>query len=466
MAKQVYDIVVIGSGPGGYVAAIRAAQLGFKTACIEKEKTLGGTCLNVGCIPSKALLQSSEYYALMQHEAQEHGLSVNGLSYDFNKMQDRKGKIVEGLVNSVASQFKRNSVTWVPGTAKFIDPHTVRVANGKENQDLEAKWFILATGSEPIPLPFLPFDEKAVVSSTGALALPKPPKKLLVIGAGVIGVELASVYNRLGSEVTVIEMLDHICPAMDKAVGRMLLQVLKKQGLVFHLGAKVTQAQKKNEGVTLTVELEGKPQQFAGDAVLVAVGRRPYTNGLGLAEAGVKVGPKGFVEVDKNLRTSQGHIYAIGDLVEGPMLAHKASEEGVVAVEIIAGLHPHINYMAIPNVIYTHPEVAAIGLTEQEALAKGLKLKIGQCLFKGNPRARCMGYMEGMVKVIGEEKTGALIGMHIIGPHASEMIGEGVIAMDKHSTLEDLARASHAHPTLCEAIHEASLLALGRAIHM
>lgn len=466
MAKENYDVAVIGSGPGGYVAAIRAAQLGFKTVCIEKNPTFGGTCLNVGCIPSKALLQSTEYYSLMKNEIQEHGLFAKEVSFDFSKIQEKKERIVQGLVNGIPSLFKRNHIETAQGVAKFTTPNSISVSNGGTAKEIEAKWFILASGSEPIALPFLPFDEKKVVSSTGALSLAKPPKTLLLIGAGVIGVELASVYNRLGSEVIVIEMLDHICPAMDKAVSKMLLQILKKQGLSFHLSAKVTQAKVENGQVSLSVELAEGPKQFSGDVALVAVGRRPYSKGLGLSEIGISISPKGFIDVDSNFRTNHSHIFAIGDLVDGPMLAHRASEEGIAVAEIIAGMKPHVDYMAIPNVIYTHPEVAAVGFTEQEALNYGLKVKIGTCLFKANPRARCLGYTEGMVKIIAEESSKRLLGMHIIGPHASELIGEGVLAMAKHCTVEDIAHISHAHPTLSEAILEASLNALGRSIHI
>jgi len=465
MAREVYDVAVIGSGPGGEVAAIRAAQLGLKTVCIEKDATLGGTCLNVGCIPSKALLQSTEYYSLMNHEAKDHGLLIKELAYDFSKMQERKCQIVQSLGNGIAGLFKRNQVVHRKGIAKFVSPNVITISDGNNINEIEARSFILATGSEPISLPFLPFDEKRVISSTGALRLEAPPKKMIVIGAGVIGVELASVYNRLGTEVTIVEMLDHICPSNDAAVSKLLLQILKKQGIAFHLSAKVTGGKVEKDKVSITVELEGKPQQFNGDVALVAVGRRPYSQGLGMAEIGISVTTKGFVSVDGFFRSNIPHIYAIGDLIEGPMLAHRASEEGIAVAEIIAGQSPHINYMAIPNVIYTHPEVAALGFSEQEAVKKGVKVKTGVCYFKANARARCLGYTEGMVKVIGEEKTGRLIGMHIIGPHASELIAEGVIAIDRRSTLEDIVRASHAHPTLAEAIQEACLIALGRPIH-
>jgi dihydrolipoamide dehydrogenase len=466
MSEHEYDIVVVGSGPGGYVAAIRAAQLGFKTACVEKSATFGGTCLNVGCIPSKALLQSSEYYEFYQTKSEEHGIASKKASIDFKKMMERKKEVVDGLVTGVAGLLKRNKVTTYRGTARFTSPEEIMVSGEEEEKRIKAKNFILATGSESIDLPFLKRDEKVVLSSTGALSLSEAPKKMLVIGAGVIGVELASVYSRLGSEVTVIEMLDHICPAMDGKISKTLLQILKKQGLGFYLGAKVNDAVIKGKSVTLKVTTEEGDRDFSGDVVLVSIGRRPYIEGLGLEEAGVQKNDKGFVSVDRNFHTSQPHIYAIGDIIDGPMLAHKASEEGIAVVELIAGKSPHINYAAIPNVIYTHPEVAALGLTEEEAKEAGLKIIIGSYLFKGNPRARCSGYTEGFVKVIGEKSSRKLIGLHIIGAHASEMIGEGVMAIEKGATIEELANAFHAHPTLCEAIKEAALDALGRAIHL
>lgn len=461
MGKYPYDVAVIGSGPGGYIAAIRAAQLGFKTICIEKEVTLGGTCLNIGCIPSKALLQSTEYYAWLAHEAKEHGIEAATIGFDLNQMMLRKSKVVKSLVDGVAGLFKGNKIDRSEGVARLVSPNKIEVDNGKDKSYVEAEYILLATGSEPISLPFLPFDEKFVLSSTGALSLKQVPKKMLVVGAGVIGVELASVYSRLGAQVTIVEMLDTICPAMDHTMSKTLLQVLKKQGLVFHLGVQVTKAQV-DKGVVLTVKQKDQELTLDSDVVLVAVGRRPYSRGLGLAELGIPTTNRGFVPVDQNFRTTIPNIFAIGDLIEGPMLAHRASEEGVAAVEIMAGMNPQVNYMAIPNVIYTHPEVAALGLTEKEALDLGMKLKIGTSFFKGNARARCTGpsATEGLVKVIGDASSGRLIGMHIIGPHASEMIGEGVVAIEMKATVADIANAPHAHPSLSESIKEAALAAL------
>lgn len=465
MSEANYDVVVIGSGPGGYVAAIRAAQLGFKTACVEKSPTLGGTCLNVGCIPSKALLQSTELYELLQRDGGQHGLEVEGLKPNFGRMMERKEGVVKGLTDGVAHLFKKNKIDRIEGHAAFIDRETIEITNSKGKERVKSRYFILATGSEPIPLPFLPFDEERIVSSTGALSLKSIPKKMIVVGAGVIGVELASVYRRLGTEVAIIEMLDHICPGIDQGIGRAFLQILKHQGLEFFLSAKVTQGALHGDGVSLTFTYQNEEVKREADVVLVGVGRRPYTEGLGLEAAGVARTQRGMVSVDGQFRTSQPHIFAIGDIIDGPMLAHKASEEGVAAAETIAGLHPHVNYIAIPNVIYTHPEVASVGLTEEEAKNFDLSLDIGLFYFRGNPRARCSLDTEGMVKVIGDKATGRLLGIHIVGPHASELIGEGVIALEKKATLSELAQASHAHPTFSEAIKDAALAALKRPIH-
>lgn len=458
-----YDLVVIGSGPGGYVAAIRAAQLGLKTACVEKDKTLGGTCLNVGCIPSKTLLQTTEHYSWLKNESQELGITAKEVALDFGKMMQRKEKVVQGLVQGVAGLFKRHGVTSIQGTAKFTSPNTLEVTQGTQKQKIDAKNFIIATGSEPIPLPFLPFDEQQVVSSTGALSLPKIPKKLVVIGGGVIGVELASVYNRLGSSVTIVEMLERICIANDEALSKALLQILKKQGLTFHLGTKVTQAKKNNGEYTLSLE-GGEHKELQADVVLVAVGRRPYTTGLGISEIGITLN-KGMIPIDRNFRTVHPHIYAIGDVIEGPMLAHKASAEGVAVAEIIAGQSSSVNYMAVPNIIYTHPEVAALGLTEKEARDAGLEVITGTAFFRGNPRARCAGYTEGFVKVIGAGKRGTLVGMHIIGQQASEMIHSGMVAIEQQGTLLELANSPFGHPTLSEAVKEACGNALNISVN-
>ncbi|MBS0621292.1 MAG: dihydrolipoyl dehydrogenase [Verrucomicrobia bacterium] len=452
-----YDVVVIGSGPGGYVAALRAAQLGLKTACIEKRAELGGTCLNVGCIPSKALLHSTEVYARLKKEGNALGIAYDSLRADFPQMMARKNQIVASFNQGIAALFKRGKITQYTGVAQLKSP--TQIAVGEET--IETRHILLATGSEPIPLPFLPFDEKRILSSTGALALKEIPKRLLVIGAGVIGVELGSVYARLGCSVTFIEFLDRICPTLDIALSKELQQLLTAQGMTFHLSSKVTSAQMTDREITLSVG----ETQFSADAVLIAVGRRPYTQGLGLESAGIALTPKGFVEIDGQFRTNIPNIFAIGDLVDGPMLAHKASEEGIAVAEILAGHHPKIEYAAIPNVVYTHPEVGAVGLTEAEAKAAGFGVKVGTFPFKANSRARCVGEELGFVKIVAEEKRGTVLGIHILGGHASELIAEGALALQKRATLADIANTPHAHPTLSEAVKEAALAAEGRAIH-
>lgn len=456
MPNTDFQLIVIGAGPGGYVAAIRAAQLGFKVACVDKLPALGGTCLNVGCIPSKALLQSSDSYERTSHSIKEQGVIVSNVTFDFPAIMKRKEGIIRTLADGIVSHFKQHGVTRIEGAANFISPQEIEV-NG---QRYTAKQFIIASGSEPIPLPFLAFDEKQIVSSTGALSLPSVPKTMAVIGAGAIGVELASVYRRLGTAVTVIEMLDIITPGMDAALSKQLLQSLKKQGIEFFLGATVTEGKILKNGVSLTINHEKQSRNVDADVVLVAIGRKPYTNGLNLKAAGVNATPKGMITVDGNFRTSQPHIYAIGDVIDGPMLAHKASHEGIAVVELLAGLSPIVHYMSIPNVVYTDPEVASVGLTEAEATASERKILIGISHFRGNARARCSGDLTGFVKVIGDEATGRLLGMHIIGAHASELIAEGMIALDKKASLSDLANACHPHPTLSEAIMEACQQAL------
>ncbi len=461
-----FDLVVIGSGPGGYVAALRAAQLGLKTACIEKSPTLGGTCLNVGCIPSKTLLHATEMYAKLLHEGKRHGIIAKELSYDWSTMQKRRLEVVGGFNQGIAALFKRGKIESITGVAKLEGPHQIEVeANGKKRV-LTTRSIILATGSEPVALPFLPFDEKIVLSSTGALALGKIPQKMVVVGAGVIGLELGSVYSRLGTEVQFIEFFDRICPILDEAVSKQFQQVLTSQGMAFQLSSKVTSASMSGRGVLLQIEAsQGEHQEIQTEVVLIAIGRRPYSQGLGLEKVGIHLDPKGFVVIDSAFRTSIPSIYAIGDLVDGPMLAHKASEEGVAAVEIIAGLRPMIDYTCIPSVVYTSPEVAAVGLTEAEAKRHGLEVKIGTFSFKANSRAKCNGEETGFVKIVAEKESGRLLGAHILGANASELIAECVIALEKRMTTTQLAGICHAHPTLSEAIKEAALAAEGRALH-
>ena len=455
-----YDVIVIGSGPGGYVAAIRAAQLGLKTACIEKRKTLGGTCLNVGCIPSKALLHSSELFWELG-AAKKLGITAEKMSFDFAKMMESKEETVAGFTKGIEGLFKKNRIEWIQGAARLVGPHTVDVGGNR----MDAEWIILATGSEPIGLPFLPFDEKIVLSSTGALALTSVPKKLLIIGAGVIGVELGSVYQRLGAQVEFIEFLDRICPAFDIALSKGLQKSLTAQGMVFHLSHKVIRGEV-GKGITLTVESEAKQKTFQADAVLVAVGRRPYSDQLGLETVGIAKDPKGFIPIDASFRTSQPHIFAIGDLVDGPMLAHKASEEGMAVAELIAGHHPTIDYFSIPNVAYTHPEVASVGLTEEEVKKRGIAYRSATFPFKANSRARCISEEEGFVKMLCEENGGRILGVHILGASASELIAEATLAVARRLSAEELANTCHAHPTLAEALKEAALSLCKAPIHL
>jgi len=452
-----FDVVVIGSGPGGYVAAIRAAQLGFKVACIDKRKELGGTCLNIGCIPSKTLLHASELYWKMVREAEQYGLKAEKCSYSFQDMMKRKQKVVASFNEGIAALFQKNKITFFSGAAKLISSTVVQVAG----EQIGAKYIILATGSEPISLPFLPFDEKKIVSSTGALSLAKVPERLLVVGAGVIGVELGSVYSRLGSKVEFVEFLDKICPTLDESISKELQKSLTKQGMSFRLSTKVTGAELSSNEAILRIGED----QLKGDIVLISVGRKPYTQNLGLEAVGITPTAKGTIPIDQRFRTSVSNIYAIGDIVDGPMLAHKASEEGATVAEIIAGQNPVVNYLAIPNVIYTYPEVAAVGLTESEAKALGATVKTGMFPFKINSRAKCTGEEDGFVKIVSDQATDQILGVHIIGAHASELISAGALAIQNRLTTLELAHTPHAHPTLSEALKEAALALHGRALH-
>ncbi|MEM7174862.1 MAG: dihydrolipoyl dehydrogenase [Chlamydiota bacterium] len=456
-----FDVVVIGSGPGGYVTAIRAAQLGLKTACIEKDRALGGTCLNVGCIPSKCLLHSSHFYADCRHKSAAHGVMVEP-TLDFPKMMQRKNQVIGQFNKGIQGLFRKNKVTSIQGTAQFTSPTTVAV----KDQTVTGRHFILATGSVPTPLPFLPFDEQKVLSSTGALALEKVPKKMVVVGAGVIGVELGSVYSRLGTEVTFVEFLETVCPTLDGDLSKGLQKVLSSQGLRFQFQTKVTAADVSRDGVTLTIEPKGKPkEQVSADVALVSIGRRPYTEKLGLETIGVELDARGFIPVDGNFRTAQPHIYAIGDLIGGAMLAHKASEEGVAVAELIAGQKAHVSYATIPNVVYTHPEAAAVGLTEAEAKRYNLTYSTATFPLQANSRAQCVAEPVGFVKLIAEKKTGILIGGHILASCAGELIGEVALAIEKKVTAKELAALSHAHPTLSEAVKEAALGLFDQPLH-
>jgi dihydrolipoamide dehydrogenase len=461
---ETYDVIVIGAGPGGYVCAIRAAQLGMKVACVEKRATLGGTCLNIGCIPSKALLQSSEHFEEARHKLADHGVNVGQVSLDLAKMHARKAEVVSANVKGIEFLFKKNKVTWLKGAGRIAAPGKVEV----EGQTYEAKNIVLASGSESIPLPGIEVDEKTIVTSTGALELEKVPGHLVVIGGGVIGLELGSVWRRLGAEVTVVEFLDRLVPGMDNEIGKTFERVLGKQGFKFRLKTKVTAAKKGPDGVTLTVEpaAGGAAEELKADVVLVAIGRRAYTEGLGLKEAGVEQDERGRIKVDGHFATNVPGIFAIGDAIAGPMLAHKAEEEGVVLAEILAGQHGHLDYNLVPGVVYTWPEVAAIGETEEQLKGRGVAYKVGKFPFTANGRARAMGDMDGFVKILADKETDRLLGAHIIGPDAGTLIAEIAIAMEFGASAEDVARTCHAHPSLNEAVKEAALAVDGRPLHI
>ena len=467
--SDTYDVVVVGGGPGGYVAAIRAAQLGLKTACVEKRGTLGGTCLNVGCIPSKALLQSSHHYEAAAHEFAAHGIRTGKLSVDLKTMMARKDKVVGDLTKGIEFLFKKNKVDYIVGAGVIASADTVEVeAADGERQTLKTKNIIIATGSDVAPLPGVEIDEKRIVSSTGALSLNKTPKSMVVVGGGVIGLELGSVWRRLGAEVTVIEFLDNILPGMDGEVVKQMTRTLKKQGMKFKLKSKVTGAKASKSGVSLSVEPRdgGEAETVKADVVLVAIGRRPYSDGLGLETVGVATDGRGFIAVDGDLQTNVKGIYAIGDVIGGAMLAHKAEEEGVAVAEHLAGQSGHVNYDAIPGVVYTWPEVASVGKTEEALKESGVAYRSGKFPFSANSRARANADSEGFVKVLADAATDRVLGVHIVGPAAGDLIAEAVSVMEFGGSAEDIARTCHAHPGLAEAVKEAALAVDGRAIHM
>ncbi len=470
MANEPFDLIVIGSGPGGYVAAIRASQLGLKVAVVEKRATFGGTCLNVGCIPSKALLQSSHLFEEAGHDLAVHGIKVGPPALDFAQFMKRKAEVVEATTKGVAFLFKKNKITSFQGTGRIEAAGSVAVLgeDGVVKDTLSAKNILIASGSEVTPLPGVAVDEKKIVSSTGALELTEVPKRLVVVGAGIIGLELGSVWRRLGSDVTVIEFLDRITPGVDDEITKHFQRSLTKQGLKFRLGSKVTKAEVGGAGITLSVEPAkgGAAETVEADIVLVSIGRRPYVEGLGLDKAGVKLTPRGRIEVDAHFQTSVPGIYAIGDVIDGPMLAHKASEDGIACVETIAGQKGHVNWDLVPSIIYTQPEVAWVGKTEEQLKAAGVVYKIGKYPFTADPRSRANGSTEGFVKVLADKATDQVLGVHIIGAEAGTMIAEAVMAMEFSASAEDIGRVCHAHPTVNEAMKEAALAAWEKPIHL
>ena len=468
--SDTYDVVVVGGGPGGYVAAIRAAQLGLKTAVVEKRGRLGGTCLNVGCIPSKALLQSSHHFEMAGHEFAEHGIKAQ-VSLDLKTMLARKDKVVFDLTGGIEFLMKKNKIDYIVGAGEVTKAGEVSVTpNGKgaKKQTLATKNIIIATGSESTPLKGVAVDEKQIVTSTGALELPKVPKSMVIIGAGVIGLELGSVWRRLGADVTVVEFLDVALPGMDGEVSKQMKRILEKQGLKFKMKTKVTGAKTGKAGVTLTMEPAegGKAETLKADVVLVSIGRRPYVEGLGLEKAGVEMTDRGFIKVDADFQTNVPGIFAIGDVIGGAMLAHKAEDEGVVCAEIMAGQTGHIDYGLIPGIVYTHPEVAAVGKTEEQLKKDGVAYKSGKFPFSANSRARSNGDADGFVKILADAKTDKVLGCHIIGPQGGDLIQEVVNVMEFGGSAEDIARTCHGHPGLPEAVKEAAMGVGGRAIHI
>jgi dihydrolipoamide dehydrogenase len=462
MAGERFDLVVIGAGPGGYVAAIRAAQLGMRVACVEKDATLGGTCLNVGCIPSKALLDSSELYWQARRDLATHGIVASAVELDLGRMMARKDRVVRGLTQGVAGLFKKNGVEWVKGTARLAGAGRVVVGE----RMIEAARILVATGSEPMPLRAVPFDGERIVGSTEALALGRVPERLLVVGAGAVGLEIGSVWSRLGAHVTVVELMDAIVPTMDRGMATQLQKSLEKQGLAFRLETSATAAERTAGGVRVTLERKGERSTEEADVVLVAIGRRPHLDGLGAREIGVALDERGRIRVNARFETSVSGVFAIGDATPGPMLAHKAEEEGIAAVELMAGVAGHVNYDAIPSVVYTAPELASVGLSEEDARQRGITVALGVFPFMANGRARCLNETEGMVKVLADARSDRVVGLHILGPRASDLIAEAVLAIEFSASAEDLARTVHAHPTLPEAVREAALAVGKRAIHI
>ena len=462
-----FDVVIIGSGPGGYIAAIRSGQLGLKTALVEKDKELGGTCLNVGCIPSKALLTSTDHLMFIKKEAAKHGIVIEGARADLAKMQERKAKVVKTFNSGVRSLMKTNKVTVFEGLGTISAPGKVSIksSNG-QTQEIETKNIVIATGSAPMELPFAKFDRKTIVSSTEALEFTEAPKKLIVIGAGAVGLELGSVWNRLGSEVSMLEFLPRIALGFDLELSNLLQRLLTAQGMTFHLEAKVTGV-KVDNGLATVIATKGDQElKFEADKVLVSVGRRPFSEGLGAEKVGVELDDKKRIKVDEHFRTNVDGIYAIGDVITGPMLAHKAEDEGMACIEIIAGKAGHVNYQAIAGIIYTNPELAGVGLTEDQAKEQGIDVRIGKFPFRANSRALSIDDVEGMVKFVAEAKTDRILGAHILQHAASELIAEAVSVIEFGGSSEDIGRTTHSHPTLSEAVREAALNVEKRALHI
>lgn len=465
-----FDVAVIGSGPGGYVAAIRCAQLGLKTAIIEKYATLGGTCLNVGCIPSKALLDSSHHYEDAVKHFEEHGIEIPGeVKINLEKMIARKQAVVDQTTKGIQFLMDKNKIEVFEGLGSFVDQNTIAIKKGKSKaQKIEAKHIIIATGSKPSTLPFITIDKERIITSTEALELKEVPNHMIIIGGGVIGLELGQVYKRLGADVTVIEFMDRIIPGMDGALSKELMKVMKKQKVKFYLSHKVKSVERKADVITVLADnARGEEVSFTGDYCLVSVGRRPYTDGLNAEAGGVKVDDKGRIEVNERLQTAQAHIYAVGDVVRGAMLAHKAEEEGVYVAELIAGQKPHINYNLIPGVVYTWPEVAAVGKTEEELKEAGIAYKTGQFPMRALGRSRASMDTDGFVKILADAQTDEVLGVHMIGARCADLITEAVTAMEFRASAEDIARMSHAHPTYAEAVKEAALAATeDRPLHI
>src|SRR6476469_410219 len=463
------DVVVIGGGPGGYVAAIRAAQLGLNTVCVEMDRTLGGTCVNVGCIPSKALLESSHHFEFMGHDAGKHGIALADLRIDVATMLKRKDDVVGQNTKVIESLFRKNKITWAKGRGTLKAGNVVEVAGGPPDNNItsyQAKHVIIATGSVPIELPFLKFDEERILSNVGALTIPKVPNHLIVVGGGIIGLELGSVWRRLGAKVTVVELLPTILPGFDDDIVKEAEKVFRKQGLDIRTGTRVTNGGHTGDGAFIEVEKDGQTERIEGDHVLVPVGRRPATSGIDAKALGLNVGRRGEILVDDQMRTNLPNVYAIGDCVPGPMLAHKEEAEGVIAAEVIAGKPVHMHYKSIPGVVYTWPEIASVGLTEKQVKESGREYRAGKFPFSANGRARSMGETSGFVKFIADAKTDELLGAHLIGPNVSEMIAEVVLAFEYRGSSEDIGVTVHAHPTLSEVTKEAALATLGRAIHI